>query len=59
MCYSLIFKKELTMNKGKVVSGGSNGIGKSIVKLLRKNITVYNLDIQTDACEHYFKCNLR
>ena len=42
------------MNKVAVVSGGSNGIGKSIVKLLRKkNITVYNLDIQTDACEHY------
>ena len=47
------------MNKVAVVSGGSNGIGKSIVKLLRKkNITVYNLDIQTDECDHYLKCNL-
>ena len=44
------------MNKVAVVSGGSNGIGKSIVKLLRKKYYCLQLDIQTDACEHYFKC---
>ena len=48
------------MKKTCVISGGSSGIGLSIVKkFLQENFQVFNLDIQPSKICHYLECDMR